>query len=251
MSDVRFEEELQNTPGGPWPVSFAAAVAPKRIMLDGVDSAAVIGALKARRTYLGIQATIGAGYGDGPNSAWPAAAWPAVTAATAPQPPVVITVTGQPGRNVADVETGDLTVPQGLAWVRSEHAAGRRPVLYVNRGNKPAVLAGWPAGVPIGLWVATLDGTFLDLDGRTDLRQEPGVVAVQYLGAAQSGGPWDVSLAVDPTWLPPKPPTPPTWQAQALTMSAGTAAQLGRVAADLATAQAELARLASLLKAHQ
>jgi hypothetical protein len=188
-----------------------------RIMLDGIgsDAAPIVAAIKAGRAWGGVKASMGAGYGDGSVSAWTSAEWVALTAVAQP---VTITVTGEAGRNVADVETGDLTPAQGCIWAGLEHKAGRRPVVYCNRSNKGAVLALWPVGVPIGLWVATLDGTFMDLDGRTDLRREPGVVAVQYLGSAQSGGPFDVSLVVDAGWLPVKvpPPVVPTWQATAL-----------------------------------
>jgi hypothetical protein len=190
-----------------------------RIMLDGIgsDAAAVTAAIKAGREWGGIKATMGAGYGDGSVSAWSSAEWVALSAVGQP---VTVTVLGEPGRNVADVENGDLTVAQGAAWAKAEMAAGRYPVLYVNRSNKAAAIAACSANrlsrfVEYGLWVATLDGTFTDLDG-SDLRTQAGVVAVQYLSA----GDMDVSLVVDAGWLPVAAPKPPvvatTWQAAAL-----------------------------------
>jgi hypothetical protein len=193
-----------------------------RIMLDGIgsDAAPIVAAIKAGIRWLGLPATMGAGYGDGSASAWTSAEWVALTAVAQP---VTITVTGEAGRDVADVENGDLTPAQGAQWARAAHLAGRFPVLYVNRSNKAAVITeaaklGLGLGARMyGLWVATLDGSFTDLDG-SDLRKQPGVVAVQYLGSAQSGGPFDVSLVVDAGWLPVKvpPPVVPTWQATAL-----------------------------------
>jgi hypothetical protein len=219
-----------------------------RIMLDGIgsDAAPIVTAIKAGIRWLGLPATMGAGYGDGSVSAWTSAEWVALTAVAQP---VTITVTGQAGRNVADVENGDLTPVQAATWALHEHAAGRYPVLYVNRSNKAAVLAsmppGWVLGKSFGLWVATLDGSFTDLDG-SDLRKQPGVVAVQYLGSARSGGPFDVSLVVDSGWLPVKvpPPVVPTWQATALTLAKeALAAQ--------ALATEKITSLASVLGAHQ
>jgi hypothetical protein len=199
-------------------------------MLDGIgsDAAPIVAAIKAGRAWGGVKASMGAGYGDGSVSAWTSAEWVALTAVAQP---VTITVTGEAGRNVADVENGDLTPAQGAQWARAAHLAGRFPVLYVNRSNKAAVITeaaklGLGLGARMyGLWVATLDGSFTDLDG-SDLRTQPGVVAVQYLGAGtnvagqgvtRSGGPFDVSLVVDAGWLPVKvPPVVPTWQATAL-----------------------------------
>ena len=188
-----------------------------RVMLDGIgsDAAAVTAAIKAGREWGGSKATMGAGYGDGSVSAWSSAEWVALTAVGQP---VTVTVLGEPGRNVADVENGDLIPASGAAWARTEHLAGRYPVLYCNRSNKAAVIttckaAGLTLAGHYGLWVATLDGTFTDLDG-SDLRTQAGVVAVQYLSA----GDMDVSLVVDAGWLTvaPKPPVAASWAAAAL-----------------------------------
>jgi hypothetical protein len=217
-----------------------------RIMLDAIGAhAPQLLAAVGHREYLGAPATMGAGYGDGPVSAWTSAEWVNLTTALGRQPPVVITVTGQTGphRHVADVENGDLTPEGGAAWAAQQHAAGFRPVIYCNRSNKAAVLASLdvlglkPAAGGPGLWVATLDGTFTDLDG-SQLAAQPGVVAVQYAGASLAGGPWDVSVVTDESWMPvPADPAPPPWQAQAL-------ASAEEIAADLAS-------LVGVLKAHQ
>ena len=186
-----------------------------RIMLDtvGSNTAELISAFH-RNMYTGLTATMAAGYGDGPVSTWTSREWVAVTAVTAPQPPVVITVTGQTGphRHVADVENGDMAPDSAAVWARAQMIAGFRPVIYCNRSNKAAcisALAGEglvPGRDGVGLWVATLDGTFSDLDG-SSLNTQAGVVAVQYLDAKAAGGPWDVSLVVDDTWMaPPQPP---------------------------------------------
>jgi hypothetical protein len=218
-----------------------------RIMLDGMgtDSAAIFDAIAAHRSWGGIRASMGAGYGDGSISAWTSAEWVALTDIAQP---VTVTVTGEPGRNVADIENGNMTPASGAAWAHAEHLAGRYPVLYVNRSNKAAVVdacTSWGLGLGAlyGLWVATLDGTFMD--GTADLRNEPGMVAVQYLSAAGttvgphadgSGGQFDVSLVVDSFWLPvPEPPA--AWQAEALKQ----ALALAGAATDLIT----------LLGAHQ
>jgi hypothetical protein len=224
-----------------------------RIMLDGIggDAAAVTAAIKAHKVFGGIAASMGAGYGDGSVSAWTSAEWVALTAVGQP---VVITVLGAQSTatrivRVADVENGDLTPVRGAVWAAREITAGQYPVLYVNRSNKAAVISACSAaGLTLGygakqygLWVATLDGTFNDLD-RTDLRSHAGVVAVQYLGAAQAGIAADVSLVVDASWIPapvvkPPPPPPSAWQAEALKQAQALAA--------------DAAALVTLLEAHQ
>jgi hypothetical protein len=208
-------------------------------MLDGIgkDAAPIVAAIKAGRAWGGLKASMGAGYGDGSVSAWTSAEWVALTAVAQP---VVVTVLGSkaPNVNAWDAEAGDLTDPQAAADIVTAANAGEYPVIYTNRSNKAAVISaaashGLVRGHGVlgnvgryGLWVATLDGSFTDLDG-SDLRTQPGVVAVQHLGAGtnvagqgvtRSGGPFDVSLVVDALWLPVKvpPPVVPTWQATAL-----------------------------------
>lgn len=192
-----------------------------RIAIDGVNWRAVIAAVEARRVFLGIPATIGMGYQDGPRSAWPAVAWPELTRVD--PDPVTISVFGLPRARLYDVEHGDLTPASGAAAALTEHLARRFPVLYVNRDNKAEVITrcaahGLRPGIEFGLDVATLDGTFKDLDG-TDLRGQAGVGAIQFL-AATPADPFDVTLVTNPGWwLPPPPPQSPPWQAQALAIA--------------------------------
>jgi hypothetical protein len=189
-----------------------------RVMLDSVNAQAVIGGIRSGVSAWGIRATMGAGYRDGPVSspAWTSAAWQALTAVGQP---VVITVASSPTATVADIETGDMTPAQGAAWAKLGRAPNDFPVLYVNRSNKAAteqLLAPLVRGIGYGLWVATLDGTFTDLDG-SDLRQQPGVVAIQAVAAAHAAGDYDVSLVVDDRWLPVAAPVGPSPAEQAIT----------------------------------
>jgi hypothetical protein len=199
-----------------------------RIMIDGVNWRAVIAAVEGRRVFLGIPATMGAGYQDGPLSAWPAAAWPELTRVD--PDPVTISVFGLPRARLYDVEHGDLTPITGAAVALTEHLARRFPVLYVNRDNKAELIGccqarGLAPGTDYGLDVATLDGSFKDLDG-TDLRSQSGVGAIQFLGATDAD-PFDITLITNPGWwLPPPPPTAPSWQADGLQLAGELAALL-------------------------
>jgi hypothetical protein len=211
-----------------------------RVMVDGVNAHAVIDALRGKYSFWGVTATMGAGYRDGPVSspAWTSAAWQAVTDYGQP---VVITVASSPTANVADIETGDMTPEQGAAWAKLGRAPADFPVLYVNRSNKAQVeslLAPLVRGVGYGLWVATLDGTFTDSDG-TDLRQQPGVVAVQAQQVQVDGVTVDISQVVDDRWLPVVPPPAPAIPAWA-----------GAMAADLAAAQTAITAASALLAAN-
>jgi hypothetical protein len=180
-----------------------------RIMIDGIAAQTVITAVRDHVSLDGIGATMGAGYRDGPVSSpqWTSAAWQALTAVGQP---VVITVSSSPTAHVADVENGDMTPEQGAAWAKLDHSPGGLPVIYCNRSNKAAVEAACQPlvrGVGYGLWVATLDETFTDLDG-SDLRTQQGVVAIQAWNSQVLGFPADASLVVDDSWLPVAPPPP-------------------------------------------
>jgi hypothetical protein len=52
---------------------------------------------------------------------------------------VTITVFGKAGARVADVETGDLTPPQGAKWALAELHSGRRPTIYTSAAVMPAM----------------------------------------------------------------------------------------------------------------
>lgn len=168
-------------------------------MLDSVDPAAVITAIKDGKTWRNMQIRAGAGYLDGAQSVWPPQAFKDLAATGAEV--VTITVLGAPGAHVADCEKGDLGPAGAARWAAGEHRAGRTGTVYCNRSNKPAIIniAGGTYGLRLGtdyhLGVATLDGTFADVDG-TDLRHQPGVVYIQYLGAAAAGIDADASVLV-------------------------------------------------------
>jgi|SRR5215469_18688447 len=187
------------------------------IMLDSTNPNAVLEAIKTGRQWRNMRIRAGAGYVDGPNSQWPSSAFTALRAQHVSV--VEITVTGVSGADVADIENGDLSPSSGAAWAADEKKAGRFPVLYVNRSNKPTVITECAArsmspGHDYWLWVATLDGGFTD-EGGADLRTEAGVVAVQFASAAMTGVDADASVitAAGNSWLNLEP----VWQEQALT----------------------------------
>lgn len=201
----------------------------------GANWQAAVKAAAAGLSYGGIKVTMIMTYADGPISVWPAEA---ITAAQATGLQVVrITVTGEllaghAGRiQIGDEEPGDMNPASAAAWAKAERNAGLPfPVIYCDRSDKPAVITECQAlslrpGREFGLGVATLDGTFLDLDG-SDLRHQPGVVGVQHLPSSRAGGPWDAWQITDDNWLPVQLP----WQARAL---------------------AEAQALTALLEAHQ
>jgi hypothetical protein len=210
------------------------------IMLDSTSAAAVASAVRRGITWRKMKVVAGAGYVDGVGK-WTPAQFGALTDMKVK--PVTITVTGI-GAMVGDVETGDLDPEGGALWAEREARAGGWPVLYVNRSNKPATVAdaaalGLTPGKDMGLWVATLDGGFKDSDG-SDLRAQPGVVAVQYAQAESpihaSGSPPDLDVSVvtaaGDQWLGLA-----TWQSQAL--------------AQIQAIRAQVKELEQLLGAHQ
>jgi hypothetical protein len=189
------------------------------LMLDSTDSTAIIDAVRKNFTHRNQVVRAAALYADGQ--------WPAPPAAFSLLrrmhiKTVDITVTGNPNikaaRIASDIEPGDLSPESGAQWAEGEKRAGEWPVLYVNRSNKAPTIAaclalGMEPKTDFGLWVATLDGTLTDTGG-ADLRQEPGVVAIQQIGAKEAGINADVSIltALGDTWLG----LPPTWEAEAL-----------------------------------
>jgi hypothetical protein len=206
------------------------------ILLDSIHPSAILAEIEKGTKWRNMIIRAAAGYVDGADSEWPPSAF--IEVKTTGVPVVTITVTGLPNVLVADIETGDMTPATGAAWAATEHAAGHWPVLYVNRGNKPDTIRALEAaglttaGLDYGLWVSTLDDTFTDTDG-SDLREQPGVVAVQYL--ADPGANVDVSIitATGDRWLGIGTP----WQEIAL----AAAEQV----------QADAAELVKLLKANQ
>jgi len=113
-----------------------------------------------------------------------------------------------------DVEVGDPTdtvgFPVTVNWVK-KHEGNFLPILYANRATlTPMFNALNKAGLYVGkhflLHIATLDGKTKTVEDMT------GVVAVQWKGAAQTGGHYDESIVYDDAWKrvePIKPPAPP------------------------------------------
>jgi hypothetical protein len=149
---------------------------------------------------LEVLAAVG-GYGDG-EFVWSAADWARFPASIVPLS--IVTNAANQG-DVLDVERGDATPAEVPGWVlHFDRPARRRPTIYSSRWTWPAVRqalhdAGLEA-VLIDWWAATLDGT-------TDV---PGAVAVQAFGSAMTGGHYDESVILDPSWIGilPSPPQP-------------------------------------------
>jgi hypothetical protein len=106
-----------------------------------------------------------------------------------------------------DVETGDATPSEAPAWVRRQHARGKKlPVLYANLSTMPSVIAALTAnGIHRSeylLWVAHYD----------NIANIPsGFDAKQYWDKAL-GKNLDVSLCSDAFFgIVPTPPKPNTW----------------------------------------
>jgi hypothetical protein len=207
------------------------------IMTDSTNPQAVISAAKVGTIWRNMKQVAGAGYVDGANSAWPSSAFGAL--AGMKLKPVTITVTGI-NAMVGDVETGDLDPETGAVWAGEQARAGGMPCLYVERSNKAPTVAncvaeGLVLGKTLFLWVATLDGSFVDTDG-TDLRGKPGVVAVQYAQATSpvhvSGQPPDLDVSVvtalGDQWLGLA-----SWQSQALAAAQAIHASMGDLVREL------------------
>lgn len=191
-----------------------------RIMLDSVSWQAILATVKAGTKFRDLPVSLAGGYLDG-SFKWPVSAWQQLEAAGLParsQVGITVTGTGAEARKARanDSEPGNDDPAQAAAWALGEHRAGHWPVIYCDRADKPHVVTecanrGLRPADHFGLWVATLDGTFHDADGK-QLRDEPGVVAIQY-GQAHSpvhvaGQPpdLDVSLVVSTAWRAAKPP---------------------------------------------
>jgi len=205
------------------PANVTAAAAGHRIMLDSVSWQAVLAAVRAGQKFRGLPVSLAAGYLDGHVSQWPEQAWKELQLAGITGRALVgITVTGQGGEaaraRVGDSEPGDMSPAGAAAWALAQRNAGHWPVVYCDRSDKPHVIAecfqrGLHLATDFGLWVATLDGTFTDLDG-SDLRTQRGVVAIQVEQAFSpvhvAGQPpdLDVSLVVSAAWRAAAKPPP-------------------------------------------
>jgi len=240
-----------------------------RIMLDSVNWKAILAAVKAKKTFRGLPVSLVAGYLDGPVSQWPGESWGEFQAAGITGRALVgITVTGNISTHdgavrraaAGDSELGDMTPVSAALWAFHERSAGHWPVVYCDRADKPHIINecakhGLKLSSDYGLWIATLDDTFADLDG-SDLREQPGMVAIQFRQAFSpihvAGQPpdLDVSLVVSSAWRAARPdpapaPAPvPSWKARALK----EAKEMEVLAARLA---ARANALTTLLDAHQ
>lgn len=200
------------------------------IMLDSTNPDAIINAVRERREWRNSIIRAAALYIDG-NFPAPAATFTALRSRVAV---VEITVRGTVGSGVAkvkkaaDVEPGDMDPASAAEWALAETQRGAYPVLYSDRAEKADIIAecsaqGMTPGKSFGLWTATLDGTFRDLDG-TDLRTHDGMVAVQALSAAMLGIDADGSVltAAGEKWLN----LAPSWQDHAASLADQLAALL-------------------------
>lgn len=154
-----------------------------------------------------------AGYGSAP-WAWSAEDWARFDRAGVP----ALSIVTRPGDigDIADGESGDFTPAQAAAFVRNFNRPGRRAAtLYCPRSPWPlyvgALLMAGLDPSRVDWWIATLDGT-------TDLFYgQPGVsppaslhvVAIQWKGQAQTGGHYDESVILDPTWVTGTAPATP------------------------------------------
>jgi hypothetical protein len=133
-----------------------------------------------------------AGYGDG-EFVWPSDGWARFA------PPIVslsIVVSADDVGDILDVETGDATPADVPRWVRAFARPGRRrPTIYASRDTWPKVVAALEAA---GLSAAGVDWWAATLDGTTEV---PGAVAVQARGSNLTGGHYDESVILDPSWV--------------------------------------------------
>ncbi|MHB1434266.1 MAG: hypothetical protein ACYCVZ_19380 [Streptosporangiaceae bacterium] len=172
-------------------------------MYDSVDPFAI--PIHARRV---------AGYVDGPKSAWTRAGWdrfgPGIVLVT-------ITVTGNPGADVADCENGDLTDAEAAQWALVKNQRGQTGTIYRQASSWAATKAEVDkAGARADWWIGDWTGHVHEL---------PGAAAVQYASPSTgSGGDYDLSVVSDPAWFP----LPAAWQDQALAHLEAAAAILER-----------------------
>lgn len=156
-----------------------------RIMFDSTDPSAIP-----------ADASLVAGYVDGPQSQWPAAAWSMFPHAEL----VRINVTGDPdhGGDVLDVERFDATPDLAPVWFDARTKAGARGLaIYCDRNTLPAVTQAMGQRSYFR-WIATLDGT-LHIDGYTPLE---GPAAVQFANAIMAGRNVDLSLVMSDYFHP-------------------------------------------------
>ena len=161
-------------------------------LYDAVDVAAIP-----------ASATIVGAYVDG---AWPTAKSPEIAARRALGVTIVtISVNGSTlDADVIDIEPGNISIGDGVAWCARNLARGKRPTIYASKSWIPQIEDELRAR---GLSPASVDWWVADWTGYPHL--VPGSVATQYANPPASGGNYDVSLT-DGHWPTSQPtPTPP------------------------------------------
>lgn len=147
------------------------------------------------------------GYGDGA-FVWPSSGWARF------QPPIVplsIVVSPLNVGDILDVETGDATPADCPGWNSRFSRPGRRAAtFYCSRTTWPLIVnaLGLSVARKVDFIVATLDGSTDAWYGSPGTSPPDGLrlVAIQQLGSAQTGGNYDQSVILDPTWIfPPVP----------------------------------------------
>lgn len=130
-----------------------------------------------------------AGYIDG-RYRWPQSGWDRFPG----RPHVRITVAGAEQADVADVENGDMTITDAIAWV-SARLAARLPqsVVYCNMATWPSIRAAFDAHQVAAPW-----WWIADWNGASDI--PAGADAHQYVTAPASGGHYDISVISPRLW---------------------------------------------------
>lgn len=92
--------------------------------------------------------------------------------------------------DVLDVENGDATPAQAVAWCADRRAAGARPTVYCNAATWDAVKQAFANLQQPDYWIAYYDGGH-------DQAIPDGAIAHQYSDSGTSGGHYDLSSVAD------------------------------------------------------
>lgn len=135
------------------------------------------------------------GYADGFYE-WTSADW-----ALFPPTIIPLSIATNPASaaDILDIETGDALPADAPSWRdRFNRPWRRRPTMYCNRES-------W---IPVYSYVGnTVDYIIATLNGSTYIAPQyipngvTTLVAIQYKGSAQTGGNYDESIIIDPSWL--------------------------------------------------
>ena len=149
------------------------------------------------------------GYANGAVSAWKSPDW-ARFPTELPRAAVDVNATDLTA-DILDVEKGDATIADAVAWTASKLAKPHSylPIIYVNRDNLTALFnaqltAGHHINVHFKIGIATLDGVTKTVPDMT------GVWGVQWKPATSPSGPghYDEWIIYDDTWKAPAAPPP-------------------------------------------